>query len=268
MTAPAAERVVPWRRGAWSGLVASDAARDVDALLALGETAGGRTSRHARTFRVVRDGRALWVKVYRAPGARFARRAFRMHRALAAAGFATPPVVLLGRRGREGLLVTREAAGEGLLEAAARSTGRPKRRLLARLGAEVARLHRAGFVAGDLVPSNVVVRDGELVLLDHDRTRRSRVLVWWHGRRNLVQLGRFVVPGVTLTDRARVLRAYADARGWDTRRRRRLARWLAARIASRRMRIDGAERGAANVSGFRELMRSGGPWDPAGTGGR
>jgi hypothetical protein len=266
-TAPE-ERHVPWRRGAWRGHVLVEYVPDVDALLALGAIAGGRRSRHARTVPVLHEGHALWVKTYPAHGARFARRAFGMHRALAGAGFVAPEVALVGWDTGEGVLITRDAGGVALLEALAERSGLDKRRLLASLGAEVARLHRAGFVPGDLVPSNVLVRGEDLVLLDHDRTRRSRTLVWWHGRRNLVQLGRFVVPGLTLTDRARVVAAYAAARGWRARRRRRLARWLVEKITARRARVDGIDGGTANAVGFRALMRSGGPWDPTAREGR
>src|SRR5205823_2160469 len=134
---------------------------------------------------------------------------------------------------------------------------REKRALLGRLGAEVARLHRAGFVHGDLVPANIRLVGERFVFLDNDRTRRSRLLVRLAGRRNLVQLGRFVVPGLTLTDRARVLGAYAPRRGH-----RRLARWLVAKTMARRCAIDRIPEAAAARAGFRELMRSGGPFDP------
>src|SRR5206468_2668804 len=110
--------------------------------------------------------------------------------------------------------------------------------LLRRLGAEVARLHRAGFVHGDLVPPNVRVVGECFIFLDNDRTRRSRLLVGLVGRRNLVQLGRFVVPGLTLSDRARVLAAYAAGRGFSRRTHRRLARWLVAKTVARRCAVD------------------------------
>jgi aminoglycoside phosphotransferase (APT) family kinase protein len=138
-----------------------------------------------------------------------------------------------------------------------------RRALLRRLGAEVARLHEAGFVHGDLVPSNVLARDDGFVLLDHDRTRRGRLLVWWGARRNLVQLGRFVVPGVGVSDRWRVLAAYADRRGLSRRARRRLARWVAAKVTARRIAIDRLPPDEARRAGHARLMRSGGEFDPA-----
>jgi len=187
----------------------------------------------------------------------------------AASGFAAPSVVLVARRGGEGLLVTRDAGGEELATAVARRRGQApaKRALLRALGAEVGRLHRAGFVHGDLVPPNVRVAGHEnglrLVFLDNDRTRRSRLLVRLAGRRNLVQLGRFVVPGLTLADRARVLIAYAAERRLSRQARRRLARWVVLKTVARRCAIDHIPRETALRAGFRELMRSGGPFDPA-----
>jgi Ser/Thr protein kinase RdoA (MazF antagonist) len=159
--------------------------------------------------------------------------------------------------------VTRDAGGEDLAAAIAgrRAAPRAKRALLRAIGAEVGRLHRAGFVHGDLVPPNVRLVGDRLVFLDNDRTRRSRLLVRLVGRRNLVQLGRFVVVGVTLTDRARVLGAYAAERRLSRRRRRWLGRWLVRKIAARRCAIDRIPEATAARVGFRELMRSGGPFD-------
>jgi hypothetical protein len=107
------------------------------------------------------------------------------------------------------------------------------------------------------------VRGDDFVFLDNDRTRRSRLLVALGARRNLVQLGRFVVPRLTATDRARVLRAYATGRGLGRGRRRRLAAWIVNRIVARRCAIDSIAPADAARAGFRQLMRSGGPFDPA-----
>src|SRR5882724_3882712 len=184
-----------------------------------------------------------------------------MGQALAAAGLAVPTVVVAARRGGAGLFVTRDTGGEDLLAAVARRRARlgEKRALLGRLGAEVARLHRAGFVHGDLVPPNVRLVGERFVFLDNDRTRRSRLLVRLTSRRNLVQLGRFVVPGLTLSDRARVLAAYAAERRLSRRARRRLAWWVVRKVSARRAAIDRIPPATVAHAGFRELMRSGGP---------
>jgi hypothetical protein len=254
---------VPWRAEGWSGWVDPAAGVDPGACLSAAADRDGRASRHARTVRVPAAGGAVFVKTYPEPGGWRATRAFRMGEALRAAGLCAPAVVAAARRAGEGLLVTRDAGGDELTAAvAARRTAlAAKRALLRALGVEVARLHRAGFVHGDLVPPNVRLVAGAFVFLDNDRTRRSRLLVRLVGRRNLVQLGRFVVPGVTLTDRARVLGAYAAERGLSRRTRRRLARWLVRKTIARRCTIDGIPDATAARVGFRELMRSGGPFD-------
>jgi len=252
-----------WVSDGWRGRKEAS----IDAHVCLAALAGGegRTSRHARTVRVAGPGGTLFVKHWEAPGAWRAWRAFRMGEALRGTGFAAPEPVLIASRGGAGLLVTRDVGGEELLAAAGRlgTQKAAKRRLLRRLGAEVARLHGAGFVHGDLVPTNVRVCGDAFVFLDNDRTRRSALLVALTARRNLVQLGRFVVPRLTATDRARVLVAYAAGRGLGRGRRRRLAAWLVARIVARRCAIDRISPDDAARAGFRQLMRSGGPFDPA-----
>jgi hypothetical protein len=187
-----------------------------------------------------------------------------MGEALRRAGFTAPETLAAARRRGEGLLVTRDVGGEDLLTAVAARRGAAKRALLATLGTTVGRLHAAGFVHGDLVPSNLRVAGERLVFLDNDRTRRSRLLVALAGRRNLVQLGRFVVPGVTLADRARVLAAYARTRGLSRAARRRLGWWVVAKTTARRCAIDRISAAAARAAGYRELMRSGGRFDAVG----
>ena len=259
MTQPAT--LAPWAHEGWTGWIDASAV-DAAACLAAAEGAG-RRSRHARTVRLDAGPTTLWVKAYPAPGATRARRAHRMGQALAAAGFGAPAVVLVGWRNGAGILVTRDVGGRDVASAVAavRHDRTAKRRLLVQLGGEVGRLHRAGFVHGDLVPPNVLVSGGAIVFIDHDRTRHARALVAVGGRRNLVQLGRFVVPGVTLTDRVRVLGSYARVRGWSAARRRRLAWWLVAKTTARRCVIAHIAPERARRAGFRALMRSGGPFD-------
>lgn len=137
---------------------------------------------------------------------------------------------------------------------------REKRESLRKLALEIGRLHRMGFVHGDLVPSNILIRREErgvgFFYMDNDRTRRYPV--WLPQRlwmRNLVQLNRFVLPGVSLQDRMRFLKSYLGGKTWG-RKERRLARQLEKRTRERRLECD---RIAAQVS-FRELMRWDGPF--------
>jgi hypothetical protein len=258
---------IGWAADGWRGYLRADVPVAPDRILAVVAAGGGRRSRHAHTQRVDLDGVVVYVKSYPAPGARRAWRAYRMGRTLAEAGFRVPEALLVGRRGGEGVLVTAEVVAPSLLDAIAAAQrgavrASAKRRLLDMLGTQVGQLHAAGFVHGDLVPSNLLAERNALVLLDHDRTRRGPPLVWWGARRNLVQLGRFVVPGITVSDRLRVLRAYATARRLRPHARRRLARWLVGATMARRCRIDNVPPGDARRAGFREVMRSGGPFDP------
>lgn len=199
-----------------------------------------RRSRHAITFQTQFAAGAsvpmnLFVKVIEQP--RRMKRLKRMFRGsltlhvvrvtaqLAAAGLSAPPVWIHGNDGASGreLLVTPRAEGSGPLRTVAATAGAvlTKRAILRALGAEVARLHRGGFVHGDLTPFNVFIVQGEpprFVLLDHERTRRT----FFIGRtrrqfRNLVQLGRFKLPGLSRTDRLRTMLAYAATMKRDPR---------------------------------------------------
>jgi Lipopolysaccharide kinase (Kdo/WaaP) family len=256
---------VVWRAQGWRGWVDPTAGLDPLRCVADAGEAAGRTSRHARTVRLATPAGPVFVKTYAAPGGWRATRAFRMGEALDRTGFQAPAVVAAAQRRRAGFLITREVGGDDLLAVLARPMPlAAKRAFLRTLGEEVGRLHAAGFVHGDLVPPNVRLdAAGRFVFLDNDRTRRSRLLVLLVARRNLVQLGRFVVPGLTLTDRARVLAGYGAVRALSRRSRQRLARWVVRKTVARRCAIDRIAPANALRAGFRELMRSGGPFDPA-----
>lgn len=140
---------------------------------------------------------------------------------LRARAFSTPSLLLLAQEpgSRRSLLIATRAEGELLPTAMSKAAvDSPARKwaLLRALGGEVARLHCAGFVHGDLTPYNVLVvgdAPGRFVLLDHDRTFLPR---FWRRRRqlrNLVQLGCPQFGFLSRTDRLRFFRAYAKARG-------------------------------------------------------
>jgi Lipopolysaccharide kinase (Kdo/WaaP) family len=192
-----------------------------------------RRSRHAATFLLHSPSGAqdadLFVK-YFDPPARWERlkswfrrarpsRIERVTAALRAAGFSVPPILLHGvhRESRREVVVTARAAGEGPILAlrGLRGSIAAKRAVLRALGTEVGRLHCAGFIHGDLTPFNiriVVDEPPRFAFIDLERTRRNIVIARRrHRLRNLVQLGRFALPGITRSDRMRVFRAYEAA---------------------------------------------------------
>jgi hypothetical protein len=135
---------------------------------------------------------------------------------------------------------------------------RQKRTILTRLAQEIRALHNRGFVHGDLVPGNIFVApasDGTVrfVFMDNDRT--CRYPLWLRHRlwkRNLVQLNRFPLAGISLQDRMRFFHAYAGRKTLGPQDRR-LIKWLERRTRQRRAQCD-----AVDPSGsFRRLMR----WD-------
>jgi hypothetical protein len=220
-------------------------------------------SRHARTFvlSLPADGASLraFAKIYRPAAAADAfkdlwrsskpLRALRASSRLAADGFHVAPVLAAGeerrlRRLQRGFLLTEEVAWPGALRLAEELVGSParRRRVASALGAEVGRLHRLGYVHGDLVATNVLVDEGpppRFCFLDHDRTRyRSAIDTRRQQRRNLVQLNRLPLPGVSHGDRLRAFIAYAKERGWEKSRWRREARWLAEATRLRRRELE------------------------------
>ena len=297
MKEPAAIRVGGWR--VW--LPDAGGAAEAAAWVGAAEQAvtGGpplHRSKHAETYRWPSAAGDVYVKVYRRYRRRTyakdlvrvskARNALRLSRKLAASGFRVPRILAVGeeRLGpwlRRSWVATAALEGEPLADhiaalhrraeaepAHARGISLPhKRALLRAVGTEVAHLHAAGFVAGDLVPANVwtaTAPDGiRIALLDHDRTRAGRAPApWWRARRNLVQLNRVVLPGVMITDRLRVYRAYASGRGWSWPAARRRLLWVVDKTIERRRRFDGVDLPRHVGVSFRELMRAGGPYAP------
>lgn len=238
-----------------------DASTWLAQVAALAATTPWHRSKHATTYRLQFADGDVYLKRYSRYRLRTAlkdlvrpskaRHVQTISAALSDAGFCVPRVLAAAERRRGPLLLDAWVATAGLTgvpladrlavlgcagsadvsvgaahsDAAAqsrRATLATKRALLAALGAEVARLHERGFVAGDLVAPNVwLVGDdtgASLAFLDHDRTRAGGgPASWRRARRNLVQLNRIPIAGVVATDRLRVYRAYAAARRWRDR---------------------------------------------------
>jgi lipopolysaccharide kinase (Kdo/WaaP) family protein len=238
--------------------------------------------RHPQTVRLECRERSqsapLFLKVFHPPSGidaakDFCRssKAFRFLRqsvALAAVGFLVPTTVAAGEertRGRlkRAFVLTAAVPGEPAPEFLRHrySDGlsglalAEKRLALESLGREIRCLHDAGFVHGDLVPTNIVIATEpgggrRFYLMDNDRTRRYSL--WWPQslwKRNLVQLNRIPLPGITLQDRMRFFRAYSGWPDWSGAERKLLA-WLERKTRQRRKECDGVDPGGS----FRKLM--------------
>jgi hypothetical protein len=215
-----------------------------------------RRSRHAETwlehlgsgsgpdvyFKVIDAARGARAMKLLFKGSRAAHVA-RISERLRADGIGVPEILLLGaeRHGGREIVVTIRVDGRNVPRCL-RSEREPltaKRAILRALGAEVARLHRAGYLHGDLTPYNIFVTGvdpPQFVFIDHDRTRRTILSRFERPRmRNLVQLGHLNLKTITNTDRMRVWCGYSAA--MPTRRRRAACR-RAAQMLQRRIARD------------------------------
>ncbi len=188
--------------------------------------------------------------------------------ALSAAGFLVPTVVAVGevrhfKVFRTGFVLTSRIPGQplpvflGKREGCRKQRGdlKLKRDGLARLADLVRQFHRLGFVHGDLIANNLLVAliegQPQFYFMDNDRTRRFPR--WWPAagwKRNLVQLNRMPLPGVTLQDRMRFFCRYLGRRRLSERECR-LVRWLEQQTRKRRYECDGV----GPRGDFRRLMR-------------
>jgi len=217
-----------------------------------------RRSRRATTWILRLKGSApgasavTYVKLFDAPDGILARikRQFRgslsghverITKALRDAGIHAPQVVIaatemndhrefIGTERIEGHMLAVKFRRRGALDL------RTKRVMLKALGHEIAKMHRAGFIHGDMTPFNVFVTSDDppqFSFIDHERTRPTPwLLAGRHRMRNFVQLGRFKFAGLTRTDKVRVFVAYAGVMGINRRRAmRRAARMVNARIS-------------------------------------
>jgi serine/threonine protein kinase len=165
-------------------------------------------------------------------------------------GFNAPFAVAAGENRRYGILknaflLTQAVEGSHLFRfllenysfSLSATSLKKKRGYIEQLAGELHRLHEMGFVHGDLTPTNILVQlhEGHVTVcfLDNDRTR---LYPWWlpqhFWRRNLVQLNRSPLPGISLQDRMRFLHFYLRRRRWkkaDIR----LMRWLEAKTRKR-----------------------------------
>jgi hypothetical protein len=183
---------------------------------------------------------------------------------LRADGIGVAEILLLGaeRRGGREIIVTSRVDGFNLVRHLKRATLASRRVVLRALGAEVARMHRAGYIHGDLTPYNIFVTGidpPKFVFIDHERTRRTILSSFERPRlRNLVQLGHLNVGGVTNTDRMRVWCGYSATFSPRHRRaaRRRIAAMLAARMSLERKAAAVTANASSSLGRHREASSS------------
>ena len=196
-------------------------------------------------------------------------KAFRFWRqgvALASAGFNVPETIGAGevrrfRVVRRSFVLTAKVDGRPLPVFLAdlvntRERLTTKRNGLMKLARLIQRLHRHGFIHGDLIASNLLVaaadsRELSFYFMDNDRTHWFPPWLpqsLW--KRNLIQLNRMPLPGITLQDRMRFLCAYLG-QSHLSRREREFARWIENKTRQRRHECDGVD----PTLSFRKLMR-------------
>jgi len=166
-----------------------------------------------------------------------------------------PKVLLVGenRQIRNEVIVMSEAPGFMLtrwMKPSNHADPSLRRRILHQLGAEIARLHRHGYIHGDLTPYNVFATGDHPIaisFIDHEgteKTSRFRINLARNRMRNLVQLGHFDISGVSRTDKLRVFASYAAEAGLSrSMSRRRLSR-VTKMIERRRKRDRRVKHGA------------------------
>ena len=218
---------------------------------------------YLKIFHAARRG-AAWKNALRRSKAMHA---WRVGLELESAGFAVPVTIAAGEERRAGFLrraflLTERVAGQPahvFLREHFSATGKwslaAKRAGLKSAAALLRRFHDAGFVHGDLVATNLFVAAQDhgikLYFMDNDRTRRYPAWLpqpFW--KRNLIQLNRMPLAGVTLQDRMRFFKTYQDALSIAAADRA-LARWLERATRRRRAECDGVD----GSGDFRRLMR-------------
>jgi hypothetical protein len=255
--------VIPASARDLAAYVRKDVAENVIAALEGKRGEPFRRSRHATTWRVRIAGpdaesTNIFVKqldparcvVARAKAKSLAKRCahvLRISDDLRRLNFGVPSVLLIGENRDTGheLIAMSQAPGFMLtrwMNPLNRTDLMLRRRILHRLGAEIAGLHLNGYIHGDLTPYNVFATgDPQVVIsfIDHEgteKTSRMSINVMRNRMRNLVQLGHFEIPGVSRTDQLRVFASYAAACGLSKRAKRRSLLRLEKMIGRRRKR--------------------------------
>jgi len=261
--------LIPDDRRDRSSYLRNELAQQVVAALDGKRGAPVHRSRHATTWKVKiaeDDGAHIFVKQLDTARGLSARakaksRAKRSAHVLAISedlrrdGFGVPRVLLIGENRATGheVMVMEEASGFMLtrwMNPSHHTDLLFRRRILNKLGAEIARLHLTGYIHGDLTPYNIFAAAKDQIpisFIDHEgsqKTSRVSINVARNRMRNLVQLGHFDIPGISRTDKLRVFLSYAAVMGLAKQTRRRSLLKLLKMIEQRRRRDRAIKRGA------------------------
>ena len=267
------------RVGAWRLRVSPEQWSDDLQEKVLTLVAAQAPSKHPQTMAIAvpagQNGKRFYLKIFHDGGPLIGikdifrpSKAFRFWRqgvALASAGFNVPETIGAGevrrfRVVRQSFVLTAKVDGQPLPVFLAdllstREGLTIKRTGLMKLARLIQRLHRRGFVHGDLIASNLLVavadsRELSFYFMDNDRTHCFPgwlPLSLW--KRNLIKLNRMPLPGITLQDRMRFLCAYLG-QSHLSRREREFARWIENKTRQRRYECDGVD----PTLSFRKLM--------------
>ncbi|TLD41816.1 MAG: hypothetical protein JETT_1906 [Candidatus Jettenia ecosi] len=189
------------------------------------------TSRHSIVWKTYYPALGeLFIKTFKSEGFLFkikdlfrgsrAYRAWKAGEMLESNGFCAPEVVAIGEKRSFGLLqesflVTLPVKGSSLMEVFSSLTSlKAKREMVYQLGREIGKVHKFSIIHGDLLPVNIfiVMAEGRCLvyLLDNERTKQVSIITAKHRIKNLVQLNRMVVSGITASDRIRFFDAYLE----------------------------------------------------------
>jgi hypothetical protein len=253
--------------------------------LATSRSEYGPASRHAQSRRRVvnHNGaqRAFYIKRYFSPRLSYtlkdifrhskAMKAWKAAQMLSRDGFHTAPALAAGERRKFGILtdaflITDEVCASSVAEVAGQlsldpspETMRRKRELIRSFGAEVGRMHALRILHGDLVPGNILVdasfEPAKFVFLDNDRTRKLLAnLPLKLVERNLVQVGRFRLPGISSTDRLRFFKAYIGQNPRFKGKEKQLLARVIGKTRRRVLKLEHSGECAAETMSFRLLM--------------
>jgi len=143
-----------------------------------------------------------------------AHRCMKAHLLLTENGFLAPQTIMAGQKGLHNFMVAAAVANYISLAAflKMRLSRAEKTAQLERLGKLIGKMHAARIIHGDLLCGNILLSGGpdrfEIYFIDNERTKRHFIVPPKQRLKNLVQLNKCQLPGVSNTDRMRFFMHY------------------------------------------------------------